>query len=90
VTKRLPTKEMKKRIIRFLNDRNMCALATCGDGVPRATPIEYHSKGLIMYFVGEPGIKLKNIAENPNVSVGIFLPYKGWDSAKGTAITRNW
>jgi len=80
-------KDLEKRIIQFLKAQNMCVLATCGDGVPRATPIEYHSKGLTMYFVGEPGTKLKNIAENPNVSIGIFLPYEGWDSAKGTQIT---
>ena len=40
-----------------------------------------------MYFVGEPSIKLKNITDNPNVSVGIFLLYEGWDSAKGAQIT---
>ena len=54
VAKRMPTKDLKKRIIQFLNDQNMCVLATCGNGVPRATPIEYHSKGLTLYFVGEP------------------------------------
>ena len=25
--------------------------------------------------------------KNPNVSIGIFLPYTGWDSAKGAQIT---
>ncbi len=65
----------------------MCVLATCGDNVPRATPIEYHSKGLTIYFVGEPGTKLQNIKKNPNVSIGIFLPYIGWESAKGAQIT---
>jgi nitroimidazol reductase NimA-like FMN-containing flavoprotein (pyridoxamine 5'-phosphate oxidase superfamily) len=87
VAKRMPTKDLKKRIMQFLNDQNMSVLATCGNGIPRATPIEYHSKGLIIYFVGEPGTKLKNIKDNPNVSVGIFLPYEGWDSAKGAQIT---
>jgi hypothetical protein len=65
----------------------MCVLATCGDNVPRATPVEYHSKGITIYFVGEPGIKLENMKTNPNVSIGIFLPYIGWDSAKGAQIT---
>jgi nitroimidazol reductase NimA-like FMN-containing flavoprotein (pyridoxamine 5'-phosphate oxidase superfamily) len=87
VAKRMPAKDLKKRIIQFLSDQNMCVLATCSDGVPRATPIEYHSKGLTMYFVCEPGRKLKNIADNPNVSVGVFLPYEGWDSARGAQIT---
>ena len=37
--------------------------------------------------MGEPGTKLENIKKNPNVSIGIFLPYTGWDSAKGAQIT---
>jgi general stress protein 26 len=87
VKKSLPTKVLEKRIIEFLKEQNMCVLATCNDGLPRATPIEYHSKGITIYFVGEPGTKLENMKKNPNVSIGIFLPYIGWDSAKGAQIT---
>jgi nitroimidazol reductase NimA-like FMN-containing flavoprotein (pyridoxamine 5'-phosphate oxidase superfamily) len=87
VKKQMPTKFLEERIIEFLKKQNMCVLATCGDGLPRATPIEYHSKGITIYFVGEPGEKIKNITDNPNVSIGIFLPYTGWDSAKGAQIT---
>ena len=87
VKKSMPTKVLEERIIEFLKEQNMCVLATCGDCFPRATPIEYHSKGITLYFVGEPGKKLENINKNPNVSVGIFLPYIGWDSAKGAQIT---
>jgi hypothetical protein len=71
----MPKKVLQEHIIEFLKVQNMCVLATIGDGFPRATPIEYHSKGITIYFVGEPGTKLKNIAANPNVSIGIFLPY---------------
>ena len=85
--KRMSPKDLEKRIIQFLKEQNMCVLATCSNQVPRATPIEYHSKGKTMYFVGEPGTKLKNIKNNPNVSIGIFLPYVGWDSAKGAQVT---
>jgi nitroimidazol reductase NimA-like FMN-containing flavoprotein (pyridoxamine 5'-phosphate oxidase superfamily) len=85
--KSMPTKVLEEHIIEFLKKQNMCVLATCGDGLPRATPIEYHSKGITIYFVGEPGTKLENIKKSPNVSIGIFLPYNGWDSAKGAQIT---
>ena len=85
--KRMPAKVLEERIIEFLKVQNMCVLAKCGDGLPRATPIEYHSKGITLYFVGEPGTKLENLKKNPNVSIGIFLPYIGWDSAKGAQIT---
>ena len=87
VKKSMPAKVLEERIIEFLKEQNMCVLATCGDGLPRATPIEYHSKGITIYFVGEPGEKIKNITDNPNVSIGIFFPYTGWDSAKGAQIT---
>jgi nitroimidazol reductase NimA-like FMN-containing flavoprotein (pyridoxamine 5'-phosphate oxidase superfamily) len=87
VKKPMPTKVLEERIIEFLKEQNMCVLATCGDGLPRATPIEYHSKGITIYFVGEPGTKLENMKKNPNLSIGIFLPYTGWDSAKGAQIT---
>ena len=85
--KRMPPKDLEKRIIQFLEGQNMCVLATCNNDIPRATPIEYHSKDMTMYFVGEPGKKLKNMKNNPNVSIGIFLPYLGWDSTKGAQIT---
>jgi nitroimidazol reductase NimA-like FMN-containing flavoprotein (pyridoxamine 5'-phosphate oxidase superfamily) len=87
VKKHMPAKVLEERIIEFLKEQNMCVLATCGNGLPRATPIEYHSKEITIYLVGEPGTKLKNITDNPNVSIGIFLPYTGWDSAKGAQIT---
>jgi uncharacterized pyridoxamine 5'-phosphate oxidase family protein len=85
--KSIAPKDLEKRIIQFLKKQNMCVLATCGDNVPRATPVEYRSKGITIYFVGEPGIKLENMKKNPNVSIGVFLPYIGWDSAKGAQIT---
>lgn len=85
--KHLSIEDLKKRIINFLESTNMCVLATCSSDVPRATPIEYRSEGLTIYFVGEPGTKLRNMAENSKVSIGVFLPYEGWDSAKGAQIT---
>jgi hypothetical protein len=87
VKKSMPTKVLEEHIIEFLKAQNMCVLATCGDGLARATPIEYRSKGITICFVGEPGTKIKNIKKNQNVSIGIFLPYIGWDSAKGAQIT---
>jgi uncharacterized pyridoxamine 5'-phosphate oxidase family protein len=85
--KSITPKDLEKLIIQFLKKQNMCVLATCGDNVPRATPVEYHSKGTTIYFVGEPGTKLDNMKKNPNVSIGVFLPYTGWDSAKGAQIS---
>ena len=86
-TQLMPQQELETYIAEFLTQNNMCALATCSGDVPRATPIEYHSKGLTLYLAGEPGTKLKNIAVNPNVSVGVYFPYTGMESVGGAQIT---
>jgi nitroimidazol reductase NimA-like FMN-containing flavoprotein (pyridoxamine 5'-phosphate oxidase superfamily) len=86
-TKTMPNRELENYVVQFLSENNMCVLATCYNDIPRATPIEYHAKGITLYFVGETGTKIKNLASNQNVSVGIYLPYTGWDSAKGAQIT---
>jgi hypothetical protein len=79
--------ELEAHIAQFFTQNNMCVLATCKGDVPRATPIEYHSKGLTLYLAGEKGTKLQNIAANPNVSVGIYFPYTGMETVKGAQIT---
>jgi nitroimidazol reductase NimA-like FMN-containing flavoprotein (pyridoxamine 5'-phosphate oxidase superfamily) len=86
-TKTMPQEVLEEYIAEILSQNNMCVLATCSEDIPRATPIEYRSKGIALYFVGEPGTKLRNLANNPNVSVGIYFPYTGMDSAKGAQIT---
>ena len=83
MTRRMPKKALEARIATFLAAQNMCVLATCAGDVPRATPLEYHSDGTTLYMMVEAGRKIENILENPNVSVGIYGPYKGWLSVKG-------
>jgi nitroimidazol reductase NimA-like FMN-containing flavoprotein (pyridoxamine 5'-phosphate oxidase superfamily) len=87
ITKVMPKKELEDHMVNFLKTQNMCVLATCKDNKPRATPIEYYSKGTTLYMVAEEGQKLENIKSNPTVSIGIFAPYTGWLSARGVQIT---
>jgi len=70
----------------FRSTTRECTSRTRGNDVPRATQIEYHCKRLTLYFVAERSGKPKKIRNNPKVSIGIFLPYKRWDSAKGAQI----
>ena len=83
--------EIENIIINFLHEHGenyfSCALATCSNNMPRNTPVDARNDGLTMYFVSDQGQKLENMKKNPNVSIGIFLPYTGWDSAKGAQIT---
>lgn len=85
--KAMSKRNLERYVTQFLLENNMCVLATCYEDVPRATPIEYRSKGIKLYFVGEPGTKLRNLANNQNVSIGIYMPYIGFESAKGAQIT---
>jgi hypothetical protein len=71
---KLPAEELESRILKFLSSRQIGVLATCKDNVPRATPIEFRSKGLKLFMAAEPGTKIRNIQTNANVSVGIFDP----------------
>jgi len=87
VTKPMPKKELEKHIAAFLRTQNTCVLATCKDNIPRATPMEYYSKGVTLYMMPEDGQKMENIRENPYISIGVFAPYTGWLSVKGVQIT---
>ncbi|EAT58523.1 pyridoxamine 5'-phosphate oxidase family protein [Chlorobium ferrooxidans] len=66
--------ELEARILNFLASRRLCVLSTSRDNEPRSTPILFRSKGFTLYMAGEPGLKLGNIMQNPDVSVGIFDP----------------
>lgn len=83
----MPQQELEAYLAGFLLGNNMCVIATCNGNVPRATPIEYRSMGLTLYLAGEKGTKIQNITNNPNVSVGIYFPYTGMESAKGAQIS---
>lgn len=87
ITRKMPRAELENHISEFLKSQNMCVLATCRGDTPRATPIEYYSKGTTLYMIAEEGTKLRNIEANPQVSIGIFAPYNGWLSVKGAQIT---
>lgn len=89
--KKMPKEELEERITAFLKSCNVCVLATCKDNVPRATPIEYYSKGTTIYVVADPGTKMANLKANPRISVGIYnTPYTDWTdwkNVKGVQVT---
>ena len=87
VTRSMPKDELEQYIVEFLKTQNVCVLATCKDNIPRATPLEFYSRGTTLYVMPEEGQKMENIMQNPLVSVGIFAPYTGWLSLKGVQIT---
>ncbi len=81
--KHLSPDELKKAIIAFLEENVICTLATCSNNIPRSTPVRYRSRGLTLYILAEGGMKIKNIRENPRVSVSLYGAYSGFQSVKG-------
>lgn len=74
----MPDEELKKEIQDFLEKRKIIVLCTCSDNIPRATPMDFYmdkkSDDFNIYVGPAPGRKVKNIEENPIVSIGIYTP----------------
>ena len=91
ITKQMPRKVMEEAISAFLKSCNICVLATTNSKTPRATPIEYYSRGLTIYISVGLGTKTDNIKKIPEVSVGIyntpFTDWSNWKEVKGLQIT---
>ncbi len=49
-------------------------LSTVYNNIPRATPVDFFNEGLEIWIAGEPGLKIRNIRQNPKVAVGIYHP----------------
>jgi len=81
--KRLTQDELKEKIIVFLTENKICTLATCSNNIPRSTPVRYRSEDLTIYILAEGGMKIKNIRENPDVSVSLYGEYSGFQSVRG-------
>jgi len=74
----MPEVELKKEMREFLEKRKIIVLCTCLNNIPRATPMDFYmekSQNNFNIYVGPaPGRKVKNIEENPIVSIGIYTP----------------
>jgi len=72
----MPKEELKREIRKFLDERKVLVLCTCSNNIPRATPMDFYTeKDSFNIYVGPvPGRKVKNIEENPIVSIGIYTP----------------
>ena len=74
--KEMPKEELKKQIREYLDKRKVLVLCTCNNNIPRATPMDFYTeKDSFNIYVGPaPGRKVKNIEQNPNISIGIYTP----------------
>ncbi|MFB9340029.1 pyridoxamine 5'-phosphate oxidase family protein [Actinoplanes octamycinicus] len=86
-TRRLPGERLEERIRNLFSSQNMCVLATSGPDGPVATPVRYYSLDFAVMFTASPrSPKMRNIAADPRVSVGIFAPLHGLASSRGAQL----
>lgn len=84
---RLPRERLEERILNLLSVQNMCVLATVGPDGPLATPVRFYSLDFAVMFTAAPrSPKMRNIAADPRVSVGIFAPLVGLASSRGAQL----
>ena len=82
--RRLERERLEERILNLLSSQNMCVLATAGQGGPLATPVRYYHLDFAILFTAESASpKMRNIASDPRVSIGIFAPMVGQASSRG-------
>ncbi|MFW9941087.1 MAG: pyridoxamine 5'-phosphate oxidase family protein [Candidatus Thorarchaeota archaeon] len=73
---KMPEEELKREIREYLNKRKVLVLCTCSNNIPRATPMDFYTEqdSFNIYIGPTPGRKIKNMEENPNISIGIYTP----------------
>ncbi|MEV0460650.1 pyridoxamine 5'-phosphate oxidase family protein [Catellatospora methionotrophica] len=86
-TKRLPRARLEERILNLLSSQNMCVLATTGPDGPLATPVRYyHLDFALMFTAVATSPKMRNLAADPRVSIGVFAPLVGQASSRGAQV----
>ncbi|MGC5022908.1 pyridoxamine 5'-phosphate oxidase family protein [Micromonospora sp. DT47] len=86
-TARLDRARLEERILNLLSSQNMCVLATTGPDGPLATPVRYfHLDFTVMFTAAAKSPKMRNIAADPRVSVGVFAPLVGQASSRGAQL----
>lgn len=70
-------KELRKKVLDYLERHNTMTLATTGDDRPWATTVFYASRGFILYFLSNPGTSQhgQNLAVNPRLGISITEDY---------------
>ena len=63
---------IKQRIKEFIENKNICVIATCYEDKSRASTVNYVAKGFTLYAITSgKSTKVKNIKVNPNVGIAI-------------------
>ncbi|GAA2508555.1 pyridoxamine 5'-phosphate oxidase family protein [Winogradskya humida] len=86
-SEQLPRERLDERILNLLSSQNMCVIATTGPSGALATPVRFFHVDFTLVFTAAPRTpKLRNIAADPRVSVGVFAPLVGQASSRGAQV----
>lgn len=86
-TEQLPRDVLEDRILQLLSTHNMCVLATSGPDGPLATPVRYFHLGFVVMFTASSrSPKMRNLAADPRVSIGVHAPLVGLAGSRGAQI----
>jgi general stress protein 26 len=86
-TAKLDHERLSERILNLLSSQNMCVLATVGPDGPLATPVRYyHLDFAILFTASARSPKMRNLAADPRISLGVFAPLVGQASSRGAQI----
>ena len=87
MAKRAPTR-LNKTLAAFVAWERICRVATAGAaGVPHLVPVCHVLAGGKIYFAsGDDGRKVKNLRENPRVTLTVDLYSDHWGTLKGVMI----
>lgn len=86
-TMKLDRDRLSDRILNLLSSQNMCVLATTGPDGPLATPVRfYHLDFALIFTTSARSPKMRNLASDPRISVGVFAPLVGQASSRGAQI----
>lgn len=90
--RRMDGAALRSAIDKFLSSHNTLALATCADGLPRCTPLEYGWHDGALWIFSEGGRKFLGLepvapAQDAPVSCAIFEPYTGFGKLASAQVT---
>lgn len=85
---RRPPARLTKKAAEFVQWERVCRVATCGAaGIPHVVPVCHVLRGGKVYFgSGDDARKVKNVAENPNVTVVIDAYSDTWSTLRGVMV----
>jgi len=77
-------RQLKKTVLKYMEEHNTVSLATEKDGTPHASSVFYVNIGFALYFLSSPSSRHgENISHNPMVSATINEDYFNWLTIKG-------